>query len=82
VVFLDDVHAQLDAFIADEHCRAGNKLANLMLTLSAERAIQGVLGIAGASLTHVLVFRSGGFRPNILANRNKYRHSKNLTDRH
>jgi hypothetical protein len=36
VVFADDVHAQFDAFIADEHGRARNQLADLVLALSAE----------------------------------------------
>ena len=44
VLFADDVHAQLDAFIADEHGRTGDQLANLMLGFPAERAIERVLG--------------------------------------
>jgi hypothetical protein len=43
VLLADDVHAQLDAFIADEYGRAGNELANLMLALAAEGAVEGVL---------------------------------------
>src|SRR5262249_26386184 len=44
LVFLaDDVHAQLDAFIADEYRRAGNKLADLMLALAAKRAVKRIL---------------------------------------
>ena len=39
VLLANDVHAQLDAFVADEHGRAGNKLANLVLALAAERAV-------------------------------------------
>ena len=47
LVFLpDDIHAQLNAFIADEHGGPRNKLADLMLTLSAERAVQGIFTIA------------------------------------
>ena len=46
MLLADDVHAQLDAFIADEHGRAGNELAHLVLALAAERAVEGVLGIA------------------------------------
>ena len=42
----DDVHAKLDAFIADEYGRAGNELPDLMLALPAEAAIQGVAGVA------------------------------------
>jgi len=52
-VFLaDDVHAQFDAFVADEHRRAGDELAHFVLALAAERAIQGVLGIAAADFAH------------------------------
>src|SRR5205085_2714506 len=36
VLLADDVHAELDAFIADENRRAGNQLADLVLTLAAE----------------------------------------------
>ena len=36
VLFADDIHAQLNAFIADEYGWACNKLANLMLALAAE----------------------------------------------
>jgi hypothetical protein len=43
VLFADDVHAQLDAFIADEYGRARNQLADLMLALAAEGAVEGVL---------------------------------------
>ena len=46
VLLADDIHAQFDAFIADEHGRAGNELAHLMLALAAEGAIEGVLGVA------------------------------------
>ncbi len=55
-VFLaDDVHAQLDAFIADEHGRAGDELAHFVLALAAERAVQGVLGIAAADFAHSIL---------------------------
>ena len=43
VLLADDVHAQLDAFIADEHGRAGDQLADLMLALAAEGAVERVL---------------------------------------
>jgi hypothetical protein len=39
-LFADDVVAQLDAFIADEHRRTGNQFADLVLALAAERAVQ------------------------------------------
>ena len=42
----DDVHAEFNAFIADEHCRTGNELTNLVLALTAEAAIQRIAGIA------------------------------------
>ena len=35
-LFLDDVLAQLNAFIADEHSRAGDEFAHLMLALAAK----------------------------------------------
>jgi hypothetical protein len=53
VLLTDDVHAQFDAFVADEHGRAGNKLAHLLLALAAERTVKRVLGIAAASLVHL-----------------------------
>ena len=53
VLFADDVHAQFDAFIADEHSRAGNQLADLMLALSAEGAVEGILRIAAGGLGHM-----------------------------
>ena len=52
VLLADDVHAQFDAFVADEDGRAGNELAHLVLALAAERAVEGVLGIAAADLAH------------------------------
>jgi hypothetical protein len=36
----DDVVAELDALVADEHGRAGDQLAHLVLALAAERAVQ------------------------------------------
>src|SRR6185437_6683546 len=42
----DDIHAKLDAFIANEHGRAGDQLPDLMLALAAEAAIEGIAGIA------------------------------------
>ena len=39
----DDVVAQLDALVADEHGRSGDQLADLVLALAAERAIQELL---------------------------------------
>src|SRR4029077_6115902 len=57
-IFLaDDLHAQFDAFIADEHRRARNELANLVLALSAEGAIEGVLGLRSTRLAHSYSFQ-------------------------
>ena len=47
VLFTDDIHAEFDAFITDEHRRPSDQLAHLMLRLAAEGTIQRVLGIAG-----------------------------------
>ncbi len=51
VLLADDVHAQLDALVADEDRRSCDELANLVLALTAERAVQGILGVA-ADLAH------------------------------
>src|ERR1700730_18504497 len=53
VLLADDVHAQLDAFVADEHRRAGNEFAHLVLALAAECAMERVLRIAAAGLVHL-----------------------------
>src|SRR5580658_9095805 len=47
-----DIRAQLNAFIADEHRRPGDELADLMLALSAERAVERILRIAARDLAH------------------------------
>src|SRR5262249_50914946 len=52
VLLADDVHAQFDAFVADEDRRPGDELAHLVLALAAERAIERVLRIAAADFTH------------------------------
>src|SRR5262245_40611230 len=52
VLLADDVHAQFDAFIADEDRRSRDQLADLVLALAAERAVEGVLGVARANLAH------------------------------
>ena len=52
VLFADDVHAQFDAFIADEHGRARNQLADFMLALAAEGAVQGALGVGAGCFGH------------------------------
>src|SRR5438093_423763 len=52
VLLTDDVHAELNAFVADEYGGARDQFADLMLALATERAIQRVLGVARADLTH------------------------------
>jgi hypothetical protein len=52
VLLADDVHAQLDALVANEHGRPGDELAHLVLALTAERAVERILGIAAANLAH------------------------------
>jgi hypothetical protein len=39
----DDVVAQVDALVADEHRRAGDQLLDLVLALAAERAVKRFL---------------------------------------
>src|SRR5215467_13524449 len=53
VLLADDVHAQFDAFVADKYGRAGDELADLVLALAAERAVERILGIATADLAHL-----------------------------
>src|SRR3989442_9186685 len=55
VLLVDDVHAQFDALVADEYGRAGDELANLVLALAAERAVERILGIAAADLAHLRI---------------------------
>ena len=52
VLLADDIHAEFDAFVADEYRGTRDQLADFMLALAAERAIQRVLGVARADLTH------------------------------
>jgi hypothetical protein len=51
-LFANDVVAELDTFVADEHGRSGDELAHLVLRLAAERAIERALGVAAAELGH------------------------------
>ena len=51
-LFANDVVAQVDAFIADEHRRPRNEFAHLVLRLPAERAIKRALRVAAAKLRH------------------------------
>jgi hypothetical protein len=50
-LFPDDIVAQLNAFVTNEHGRPRNQLTDLMLTLAAKRAIQEFF-----ALTVVFVF--------------------------
>ena len=50
----DDVVAQLDAFITDEHGRAGDELPHLVLRLAAKAAVERALGIGTAEFGHAL----------------------------
>ena len=59
VLLADDVHAQLDAFIADEYGRARDQLADLMLALAAKGAVQRILFLGHPVLSSPLV---GPFR--------------------
>ena len=43
ILLADDVHAQLNALLADENGRAGDELAHLVLALAAERAVERIL---------------------------------------
>ena len=45
----DDVVAQLDAFVADEDGRPRNELADLVLRLTAKRAVESALAVAAAA---------------------------------
>src|SRR5690625_4121821 len=60
VLLADNIHAELDAFVTDENRRPGDEFAHLMLALAAERAVEGVLGLAAARLTHDTRFASLG----------------------
>ncbi|CEJ49757.1 hypothetical protein XAB3213_980037 [Xanthomonas citri pv. bilvae] len=46
----DDVVAQLNALIADEYAGTGNQLTDFMLTLTAERAVENLVAVAGTTL--------------------------------
>ena len=57
-LFADDVHAQLDTFIADENGRPCNQLAHLMLAFSTKAAVESVLAIAARIRSHQKPFQS------------------------
>src|SRR5262249_35307033 len=55
VLLADDVHAEFNAFVADENGRPGNELAHFVLALAAERAVESVLRIAAADFAHSIL---------------------------
>ena len=55
ILLADNVHAQLDALVANENGRAGDELAHLVLALATERAVERILGIAAADLAHLKI---------------------------
>src|ERR1700748_1687363 len=61
-LLVDDVLAEFNAFIADKHRRPRDELADLMLALAAERAIERVLRIAACNLAHSCLSSPSGSR--------------------
>src|SRR5439155_9374571 len=53
VLLANDVHAQLDALVADKDGRTGDELAHLVLVLATERAKEQFFGFAVAELAHL-----------------------------
>jgi hypothetical protein len=51
--FADDVVAELDALVADEHRRARDQLADFVLALAAERTIKNLSAVARSALSLV-----------------------------
>src|SRR6202453_3384875 len=47
-LFLDDLVAEIDALVADVHARTGDELLDLLLALTAERALQQVPTVTDA----------------------------------
>src|SRR5947208_12000813 len=52
VLLTDDVHAELDALVADEHGGTRDQLPDLMLALATEGAVQRIFRVATAGLSH------------------------------
>jgi hypothetical protein len=48
--FTDNIVAKINAFIANEHGRTRNQLANFVLALATERAVQQLAVVAAAVL--------------------------------
>jgi hypothetical protein len=66
--FLDDLVAEVDAFVTDVDPWTGDQLLDLLLTLSAERAFQQVAALSdtrhtASSLCPIFWARSLGWRP-------------------
>jgi hypothetical protein len=47
-LLLDDLVAEIDALVADVHARSGDELLDLLLALTAERALQQVATVTDA----------------------------------
>ena len=62
----DDVVAQLDALVADEHRRAGDQLLDFVLALAAEGAVQHLLGGGAFLVGHGWNAWVGGVRAMIV----------------
>src|SRR5262249_49765584 len=67
VLFTDDIHAEFDAFVADEDGGAGDQLAHLVLALSAEGAVEGALGVAASGFRHQPISLIGRVRIETIA---------------
>jgi hypothetical protein len=54
LLFANDVVAELDALVANEHGRTGNELAHFVLALATKRAIQklAVVPLATRLIAH------------------------------
>eukprot|EP00043_Microstomoeca_roanoka_P023460 m.258495 g.258495 ORF g.258495 m.258495 type:complete len:252 (-) comp30949_c0_seq1:771-1526(-) len=48
----DDIHAQFDAFIADEDGRTGDQFSDLVLALAAKGTIQRILAVITGGMSH------------------------------
>src|SRR5271166_541918 len=52
VLFTDNIHAEFDTFVADEHRWPSNQLSDLVLALATKRAVECVLRVATAGFGH------------------------------
>ena len=67
-LFDDDLVTKIDTFIADINARASDQFLNLLLSLSAERALQQVASFADAS--HGSPLAGAGTSPVVLVKPN------------